>query len=130
MNPELYKDRLKSKSVPELVKLADKHFNAFIRLRDVQRGCVSCNSFKVEYASHFYSAGNYKALRYIEDNVHGSCVKCNVFLRGNLLEYRQRLLKRIGAERLEKLEILAAWNKRNDYHCDRLSLIETILKDK
>ena len=57
------------------------------------------------HAGHFYAAGNFSAIRWDEDNVNGQCVKCNTFLHGNLLGYREGLLKKIGPERLERLEI-------------------------
>ena len=128
MNPELARQKYLTYPLPKLVKLADKHFNAFIRTRDKDKGCVSCSSKKVEHASHFYSAGNYKALRYHEDNVHGSCAKCNTWLRGNLLEYRQSLKLRLGPARLEALENIAAYYKRTGYKVDRMALIDIILK--
>ena len=120
-------EKYKDKSLPALVKLADKYFNRFIRLRDAEKGCVSCDTGKVEHASHLYSAGNYKALRYNENNVNGSCEKCNTHLRGNLLEYRTRLVIRIGEAEVDKLEYLAAQNKRNGFPVERLSIIETII---
>jgi len=36
--------------------------------------------------------------------VHGQCKKCNRHLSGNAVEYRKRLLERIGLERLEQIE--------------------------
>jgi hypothetical protein len=43
-------------------------------------------------------------MRYVEDQVHGQCKKCNRHLAGNAVEYRKRLLERIGLERLEQIE--------------------------
>lgn len=91
----------------EQLKKTQMVFNRYIRLRDKERGCISCKSKKIEQASHYFSAGKYPALRFHRDNVHGSCLRCNYFMSGNLLEYRKGLLKRIGSERLEILEGLA-----------------------
>jgi hypothetical protein len=55
-------------------------------------------------ASHFFSVGSSPNLRFNEDNVHNSCIRCNKDLHGNLIEYRLRLPFRIGFERLEALE--------------------------
>lgn len=99
-------------------KVQDK-FNEYIKYRDthgVACQCISCPAivyFGKGHASHFYSAGNYKSLRFNEDNVNYSCIKCNTFLSGNLLEYRKGLIKKIGVERVEKLELLASASKRN-----------------
>jgi hypothetical protein len=39
--------------------------------------------------------------------VHSSCITCNQYLSGNLIEYRNGLIQRIGIERLEKLDQIA-----------------------
>ncbi len=72
---------IKQKLIP-LNRLRDKaqrEFNLFIRRRDADKGCVSCKSGKVEQASHFYNAGQYTALRFNTDNVHGSCPAVQLF---------------------------------------------------
>jgi hypothetical protein len=93
--------------IAKSLKKTQATFNKFIRLRDKDKGCVSCKSPKIEHASHFFSAGKFPALRFNEDNVHGSCLRCNYFMSGNLLEYRKTLVKRIGEKRLELLEGMA-----------------------
>ena len=100
---------MKMSAVPLSKQLAktQKVFNTYIRKRDLDKGCVSCKSKKIDHASHYFSAGKYPALRFNEDNVHGSCLRCNYFMAGNLLEYRKTLVKRIGNDRLEILEGLA-----------------------
>jgi hypothetical protein len=66
-------------------------------------------------ASHFYNANNHHNLRFNEDNVHSSCITCNQFLSGNLLEYRIRLIEKIGQERFNYLEenrsVVRKWTK-------------------
>lgn len=82
-------------------------FNKFIRLRDERSGCVSCGASllgKKFDAGHFYNANNHWGLRFDESNVHGQCVKCNRDLHGNLLEYRQKIIRRIGHDELLRLE--------------------------
>ena len=90
----------------EIVK-TQKVFNTYIRLRDAEQPCISCGRFKIEQASHYYSAGKYSHLRFNEDNVHGSCLKCNYYLHGNLIPYRRSLQDKIGVERLQLLDGLA-----------------------
>lgn len=108
--------KYKNISTPNLKKKAQIVFNAWIRKRDEGKQCISCNSYNTAHASHFMSAGNYNFLRFHEDNVHSSCVKCNTYLHGNLIEYRKRLIKRIGIERVEYLENAAKANRttKND----------------
>ncbi len=100
------KEKLKTKSDYE--KELQKIVNTFIRLRDKDKPCVSCDKPLINKfdAGHFYPAGSYKNLRFNEDNIHGQCVHCNRDKHANLLEYRPRLIKRIGIERVEELDRL------------------------
>ena len=94
---------------PQLVKKAQTAFNAYIRARDKGKTCISCdtplgsepNSYD---AGHFRSVGSAAHMRFVEDQVHGQCKKCNRWLAGNVVEYRKRLLERIGLKRLEQIE--------------------------
>ena len=81
-------------------------FNQYINLRDKGLPCVSCGKpikGRVN-ASHFWNANNHHNVRFDEDNVHSSCITCNQFLSGNLLEYRTRLCSKIGQKRFDQLE--------------------------
>ena len=101
----------KQVSIPGLLRKAQKLFNAYVRSRDVDKGCISCNSGKVEQASHFYSAGQFSALRFNEYNVNGSCLRCNYFLSGNLNEYRIRLIDKIGEKNVLLLDVQSKNNR-------------------
>ncbi len=100
-------DALQTK--PQLVKKAQAAFNAYIRARDKGKTCISCdtplgsepNTFD---AGHYRSVGSAPHMRFVEDNVHGQCKHCNNWLGGNHVEYRKRLLERIGERQLELLE--------------------------
>ena len=116
--------KYKGKSIPQLIRIATKYFNAYIRRRDISDGCISCTEGKVENAGHFLSAGHHSAFRFHEKNVHGQCVKCNLYLSGNLLNYRKGLVKKIGLEKVEWLE--SQTNK--PFKWDRFSLIDIIEK--
>ena len=88
------------------LKLAQTTFNTYIRLRDKDEGCVSCGTrANVKYdAGHFWNVGNNPAVRFDEDNNFKQCSKnCNTSLSGNLLEYRERLIAKIGQERFDAL---------------------------
>ncbi len=116
----------KSKSIPQLKKLAEKHFNKFIRLRDQDKPCASCGRYTTLQAGHFYSGGHYSALKFDEDNVHGQCVRCNMHLHGNLIEYEKGLRRRIGNDKVEMLHVKAGAYKRTGYKWDRFFLQNTI----
>ena len=122
-------DKYNKKTVPQLIKIATKHFNKFIRERDQDKGCVSCGA-RVSQAGHFYSAGGYPALRFNENNVHGQCVRCNMYLSGNLNEYRKRITQRIDLSDLNELDELSDYYKRNPFKWDRFSIIDVIQKYK
>ncbi|UTJ46606.1 recombination protein NinG [Atlantibacter subterranea] len=95
-------------------KEAQSAFNRYIRIRDEGKECVSCGSplmGKSNYltgsaidASHYRSRGAASHLKFNVFNVHSACTRCNRQLSGNAVEYRIRLIDRIGLERVELLE--------------------------
>ena len=117
-------------SVPKLKKKLTEVFNKYIRLRDVDENgfgnCISCgNTLKYKapntQAGHYYPAP-VETLRYNEANVNLQCKGCNHFKSGNLIEYRKGLLKKIGEERIQALDILAEMYKADGYTHDRFTL--------
>jgi len=106
-----------------LLKQTQLVFNAWIRKRDKDKGCVSCKSKKVLHASHYYPAGSFAGLRFHEHNAHGSCEECNTFLYGNLQAYRKELSARIGSKSLTELDQLAYVNKRKKYSRNELLVL-------
>ena len=97
----------KIKSKKELTDEAQKSFNNFIRARDADDGCISCD--KDKDWDGIYHAGHYlpttcSNFRFDERNVHKQCMQCNTFKHGNLIRYRQNLVKKIGVEAVEELE--------------------------
>lgn len=114
------------KTIPSLIAIAVRHFHAYIRNRDEGKPCISCGSYTTLQAGHFYSAGNYPALRFDPLNVHGQCKKCNYFLSGNLTEYEKNLKNRIQESELEELHQKADQYKRLGFKWDRFSLVEII----
>lgn len=111
-------------SLPKLIQKAQKCFNAFIRERDKDCGCITCNSGSIEHACHFYSAGHYSALRFNENNCHGGCLRCNYFKHGATGDYRRRLENKIGLQKLQLLDSVATRNPIKRW--SRLELEEII----
>lgn len=95
-----------AKTKSELLKEAQYEFNRFIRIRDQSEPCISCGRpHEGQYhAGHFRTVGAYPELRFHEDNCHKQCAPCNNHKSGNLVEYRQRLVQKIGLERVKWLE--------------------------
>ena len=117
--------RYRKKSISQLKKIAETHFNKFIRLRDKGQSCISCNN-QFNQAGHYYSGGHHSALKFNENNVNGQCIRCNYHLHGNLIEYRKRLINKIGIDKVEELDKLASYYKRLGYKWDKMVLIAKI----
>ena len=106
------KRALKTRS--DWMKDAEKSFNKFIRLRDESEGCISCGTLSPKIARYgkagAWDAGHYRTkgacpeLRFEELNVHKQCIHCNHHKSGNIVEYRIRIVEKIGAEKLAWLE--------------------------
>lgn len=109
-------------SLPSLLKKTQIVFNKFIRIRDVYKGCISCGR-QVTEAGHYFSQGHHSALRFNEINTNGQCTRCNCFLSGNLIMYRQGLIKRYGKDKVDELELSAALNRVKKYSRFELELI-------
>ncbi|MDE4032478.1 recombination protein NinG [Glaesserella parasuis] len=98
------RERLKSRA--EWLRDAQAVFNEYIRLRDKDEPCISCQRFHQGqyHAGHYRTVKAMPELRFSEDNVHKQCSACNNHLSGNITEYRINLVRKIGAERVEALE--------------------------
>lgn len=100
------------KRVPDLIKEAQTAFNAWVRARDAAQPCISCDAPPPDMstlhagrdAGHYRSTGSASHLRFHPDNCHAQCVKCNQWGAGMAVDYRIRLLQRIGPARVEALE--------------------------
>ena len=99
------KEHMKTRT--EHLRDAQSVFNRYIRLRDADQLCISCQNpnFTGRYhAGHFFTTKAHPEKRFLEDNCHRQCSACNVHLSGNVLNYRQALLVKIGKARLDALE--------------------------
>lgn len=88
-------------------------FNAYIRTRDRNLGCISCGTGPVDHAGHFYSTSQcpQPSMRFNEKNVNGQCVNCNSFREGNRQGYIKGLIKKYGPGILEELEIIKSFKQ-------------------
>lgn len=98
------KERIKPRS--RHIKAAQISFNKFINKRDFGLPCCACGLpiNGPAHASHFLSIGAHPNLRFDEKNCHSGCAKCNVFLHGNLIRYRENLVLKIGIDDVLLLE--------------------------
>ena len=97
-----------------------KCLRAFQRLRVYQESCggyakcISCG--RVLPVSQM-DGGHYIGRRHTStelepDNVQPQCRQCNRFLAGDVVAYRIGLIKKIGTERVERLESMIGDSKR------------------
>ena len=102
------KKRMKQelRTTSDYVKEAQKWVNKFVRLRDKDKGCISCQApLTGKYdAGHFFSAGGHGSVRFDVRNIHAQCVYCNQWEHGNLYKYHIYLLTKIGLKEFEDLE--------------------------
>lgn len=105
------KEKLKSRA--DHLREAQAAVNEYVRLRDAHLPCISCDSTPSDNdlmtgsrwdAGHYRSVGACPELRFEPLNIHRQCVKCNRNLSGNAVEYRIRLVLRIGAEKVAWIE--------------------------
>ena len=96
----------KMKSKAAYAKEAQTAFNAFIRLRDADKPCISCGRHHTGqyHAGHYLSVGARPELRFEESNVYKQCAPCNNNLSGNIVLYRIALVKQFGLQLVDWLE--------------------------
>ena len=123
------KNAIKTRS--QWLKEAQVAINLYIRLRDRGRPCISCDwpddGTNQRHASHYRSRGAAPELRFDETNIHASCAQCNTMKSGNVVEYRLRLVDRIGQEALDRLE---GPHDPKKYTIDEIKEIKVKYRDK
>ena len=99
------------KTIPDLIKEAQREFNAYIRARDADQLCICCGNplgtGEVGGAfdcGHYRSTGSASHLRFDERNAHAQRKVCNRWGAGRAVDYRIGLVARIGLEAVEALE--------------------------
>ena len=98
------REALKKRS--DHAKDTEKVVNTFIRLRDKDKPCISCQRHHhgQYHAGHYLSVGSHPELRFEPRNIFKQCKPCNVDKHGNLLEYRKNLIALYGQEEVDWLE--------------------------
>lgn len=123
----LKKETKNRQGLTTLIKSVAKVCHEYIRLRDVNKPCISCGTqYKNDFdAGHFYSAGKFSNLKFNEFNINGQCIQCNRFNEGNEANYRINLPERIGLNALDELDFLAAeYKKQSSFKWDKEDLKE------
>lgn len=125
---ELREKKVALKTRSDWIKEVQIVFNKFIRCRDMGLDCISCGALLGAElvgggfdAGHYLSRGAKPHLRFDERNVHGQCKRCNRYLSGNVSNYRERLIRRIGIVSVMALE---ADNTPKHYTIDDLKALK------
>jgi len=91
---------------------AQTAFNAYVRYRDRNLPCISCDVTGTnDSLGGYFDAGHYRSRgssRHLSFNLHNcakQCSRCNRYLGGNIVAYRLKLIDRIGISKVEALEI-------------------------
>jgi hypothetical protein len=108
---ELRERKAAIKTIPDLLKEAQREFNSYCRERDRLAGfpCISSGR-RLDWSGNGVDAGHYRSvgaaphLRFDERNCHAQSKHDNQWKSGNVVEYRINLIKRIGLEAVEALE--------------------------
>ena len=121
--------KVKLKTKAEWLKEAQAIFNQFIRLRDKDAPCISCQRHHTGqyHAGHYKTTGSHPELRFNEFNVHKQCAPCNNHLSGNIINYRLNLVKKIG---LDEVEWLESNHLPNKYTIDDIKALKVLYKQK
>jgi endogenous inhibitor of DNA gyrase (YacG/DUF329 family) len=106
---ERRQDRMKAiklRTRSEWLRLTQGDCNAYIRLRDEGKPCISCGKpIRLKRnAGHYLSVGSHPELRFNEFNINLQDERCNSYLSGNSVEYRKGLIERYGIKIVEWLE--------------------------
>ena len=114
-------------TIPDLIKIAQRDFNAYIRERDRNQPCICCARHLPAEGlgggfdcGHYRSVGSASHLRFDERNAHGQTKYCNRHGAGRAVDYRIGLIDRIGLPAVEALE---ADNRVHKWTRDELKAI-------
>ena len=97
---------MKKESNTALKKKLDSIFSLYIRHRD-NGVCYTCGIQKMpsEMQAGHYVSRACLPLRWDEDNVKCQCPGCNIYKHGDIITYREKLVKELGEEAVERLEL-------------------------
>lgn len=124
-------ERLKSRA--EWAKEAQIEVNRYVRLRDMNKGCITCGAKPEQKAGgtmdagHFRSVGSAPHLRFLTSQIAAQCVTCNRHKGGRALDFRRALVEMRGVAWVEQLESMQGTAK---FDIDYLKRIKTIFAKK
>lgn len=123
------KKEFKENDKSTLLNLAQTVVNKYIRLRDLDKPCISCGHLgdRQIHAGHYRPMGNNQQLRFYTLNIFAQCSICNNYKSGNLAEYRLNLIKKISLAKVEEIE---ANQERGNYSVEYLQKLIKVFRKK
>ncbi len=115
---------VRNKSLSVLEAEAKREFQKYIRWRDRDKECISCQTVNaIEWhGGHYLKAELYSGVVLDEMNCHKQCKKCNIHLDGNNEAFKVGLICRYGVAYTAEIELKAV--KTRYYKWSREELIE------
>lgn len=108
------KEKYKKRTIKSLHALAVKTCHLYIRTRDKDLRCISCQQPFPVAAGHYYESRKFAPLRFNEFNINKQCTGCNYRGAANLIYYTRNILPKIGRYQLNKL------HKQADQHLENV----------
>jgi hypothetical protein len=104
----------KAKSLSKLKKEALDLYAKLVKIKAHAEGKLRCYTCDKELVlnttdcqlGHYLARGPYPGLTFHPDNSRPQCIRCNVWLHSNSIEFRHRLIQELGVERVEALEAM------------------------
>lgn len=95
------------KTLSDYKKDLQKEINTIVRLIDQGCSCLACGAKNVKVdASHYYSQGGWSNLRWNLFNIYSGCAQCNTYKSGNLIKFREGIIREFGINIMEFIEDL------------------------
>jgi len=123
-NKSVAKEKIKSYS--QRLGEAKRVFQKWIRMRDKDLPCQACLKpiRGIAHGCHVFKAELFSGVIFDERNCFIGCVKCNLYLNGNEVQYLENLKHRFGEEWVEQLRKDAHETRKKKYSNDELEAIK------
>ena len=95
---------MKDITTGKLKKKLDAVFSKWIRSK-FPPVCYTCGKTNTTLQCGHFVSRQYLATRWDEDNCRPQCVGCNVWGRGQLLDFEENLIEEIGLKKVKQLKL-------------------------
>lgn len=94
---------MKDYTTGKLKKQLDVIFSKYIRAK-YPKYCYTCGRPNDKLQCGHFVPRQYLATRWSEDNCRPQCVGCNIWGRGQLLDFEENLINELGKKKVEDLK--------------------------